>query len=146
MEFFTRYGKKPPRPIVDCGETMTQQHFEKACNINNIMKRYKDTGTLPVNTGTPIFGDFSQITGYQEALNQVMEAQQNFNALPLEIQKKFGNDPGSLHEYLQDPKNEEEAIRLGLLNPKPIKDNTLGEIKDLLSEKLGKPTVPPSAN
>lgn len=146
MEFYTRF-RLPPKPVVDCGpDSMTQQQFEPECNINNIMKRFKTTGELPQSTGKPIFGDFSQISDYQTALNNVIEAQENFNNLPPVVKKKFENDPAILDEFMKNPENKEECIKLGLLRPDPVmKPDKLDEIKDILKEKLGK-TETPSKN
>lgn len=148
MEFYTRFGKLPPKPVVDCGDkTMTQQQFEPETNINNIMKRFKATGELPIRSDKPIFGDFSGVVDYQTALNNVLEAQENFNALPAAVKKKFENDPETLEAFMKDPKNKEECIALGLLKPDPVKQpDKLDEIKDLLAENLGKKVVPPSQN
>ncbi|QXP08534.1 MAG: internal scaffolding protein [Arizlama microvirus] len=148
MNFYTRFSL-PPRPVLDTGrESMTQQQFEPECNINNIMKRFKTTGELPAAAGKPIFGDFSNVCDYQTALNNVIAAKENFDALPPAVKKKFANDPGILEEYLKDPDNKKEAISLGLLKPDPVvKPDKLDEIKDLLKENLGKKdVVPPSVN
>lgn len=147
MNFYSLYYNKPPKPVVDCGTvSMTQQHFEPECNINNIMKRFRTTGELPMSSGKPIFGDFTGITDYQTALNNVLEAQANFEQLPPLVRKKFENDPGKLDEYLKNPDNKQEAIKLGLLKPDPVvKPDKLDEIKDLLKEKFGK-TETPSKN
>lgn len=148
MNFYTRENR-PPRPVVECGDkTMTQQQFEPECNVNNIMKRFKQTGVLPTVSGEPIFGDFSNVVDYQTALNNVLSAQEAFSKLPANVRKKFENDPGILDEFLKDPKNKEECISLGLLKPDPVvKPDKLDEIKDLLAENLkGSKVVPPSQN
>lgn len=51
---------------------------------------------------------------YQAALNLVLEGNQAFNNLASETRKRFDNDPKKLLTFLSDPKNHEEAIKLGI--------------------------------
>jgi hypothetical protein len=38
-----------------------------------------------------------------------------FEGLPSEIRKEFGHDPSKFLQYVQDPKNEEELAKRGIL-------------------------------
>lgn len=112
-------------PGVDCGfdpETgeelvsLAKQSFRDECDINTIMRRYETTGTIDhVNRRQPQFGDFSDVASYQEAINIVAEAEANFADLPSRIRDRFGNDPARLLEFLQDPRNFDEAVELGIV-------------------------------
>ena len=44
----------------------------------------------------------------------ILNAEAMFEELPLEIKKRFDNDPAKLVEFCNDPKNLEEAIEIGL--------------------------------
>ena len=111
----------PPKTATETTiPTKTQQQFEPECNINNIMKKYRTTGTLPTRQGTPQFGDFSNIIDYQTACNALIEAQTSFAQLPADVRAKFQNNPASLISFINDDKNRDEAIGLGLI-PKPKK-------------------------
>lgn len=117
--------------------TKTQQQFKDECDINNIMNKYTSTGQfthLTSKQGT--YGDFSQITDYQEMLHTVKYAQDAFAALPADIRKRFNNDPGQLLEFVQNDKNYDEGVKLGLVQPKnppppipPSNPNELNETK-----------------
>lgn len=101
-------------------ESLTQQHFAEEADVNNIMRRYAQTGYIvdPLNPGTakPMFGDFSVDFDYQEAQNMLISANNQFMALPADLRKRFGNNPGELLAFLADSNNKDEAIRLGLID------------------------------
>lgn len=96
-------------------KSMTEQSHKKKCDINNIMKKYRQTGELPLSSKTPMYGDFSSGETYHEACNLIIEAKEDFMKLPSEIRKRFGNDPGKLVDFLNDPNNLEEAMDLGII-------------------------------
>ena len=82
------------------------------------MKKYRTTGVLPTRQGTPQFGDFSNVSDYQSACNAMIEAQTSFAELPAEVRSRFRNNPAELISFIEDSKNKDEAIKLGLI-PKP---------------------------
>lgn len=100
----------------------TQQQFKAQVNINNIMKKYAITGdmTIFIKSGKGRYGDFSGIGDYQTALNKIIETQESFNNLPPLVRQKFENEPGQLLEFINDKSNYDEAVKLGLIDPKPI--------------------------
>jgi len=100
--------------------TMTQQQFQDEADINSIMRKY---GSDPVafNALTRkggVYADFSQISDYHGMLQEVANAQDAFASLPAQIRSRFANDPGKLIEFLQDSKNHDEGVELGLFEPK----------------------------
>lgn len=99
--------------------TMTQQHFKDECDINVIVDRYKVTGVLgdPLDTRTPVYGDFSSMPEFIDAQNIIARASEQFASLPSDVRKRFDNNPALMLEFLQDENNREEAVKLGLVNP-----------------------------
>ena len=96
--------------------TKTQQQFEEECNINSIVKRYRETGVIThLAHENPLYGDFSEVLNYQDALSIVIDVEAKFEALPASLRKRFDNDPAQMLEFLQDESNYEEAVELGLL-------------------------------
>lgn len=106
------------RPTLSCtpDSSETQQEFRDECNINIILKRFGATGRLPNLKTNGQFGDFTHVDDYMSALNQVMHAQDSFAELPALLRERFNHDPGQLLAFLGDPKNIDEAIKLGLVN------------------------------
>lgn len=96
----------------------TQQHFTAEADLNVIMKRFGITdGAIPPAAIDPkYFGDFSDVVDMQVALNRTRIANDNFNALPADLRRQFNNDPVQLFAWVSNPKNTEEAVKLGLLS------------------------------
>ena len=132
-----KYGHSQRSPIKIEGETRTKQSAQAETDINNIMARYTKTGHISwVNRQTPTYG-ISDGQTFHEAMNIVIEAQENFSELPAHIRKRFGNDPEQFLDFVTDENNKDEAIRLGMLNipaaaeedslPSSAADNTVPE-------------------
>jgi len=109
-------------PVIKEEKSRTQQEFKDEVNIVNIMKKYNSTGIVShIMQNQPMFDDISEVMTYQEALNLQIIANQNFAKMPSKIRAYFGNKPENLIEFLNDSKNKDEAIRLGLIEkPQPI--------------------------
>ena len=98
-------------------EKVTKDSFAEECDINTIVRRFGITGQLPTNVRAPMFGDFTAAMDYQSALDAVMAAQDSFMSMPADVRQRFGNDPASFVEFCSDPKNRDEAVKLGLALP-----------------------------
>jgi phage internal scaffolding protein len=96
--------------------SLAQQHFKDECDINNILRQFNITGLLPQSPLSPRYGDFSGISDYHTALNRVIAAQDEFDALPAQIRSRFDNDPQKLIEFLGNEENRPEAETLGLVD------------------------------
>lgn len=110
----------PFDPGIDCSvePSLTQQNFRDECDINNIMSRYQSTGLLDdcFNSERGSFSDVASAVDYHTAQNLILSAQQVFDELPLKVRRRFNNDAGELLTFLDDPRNRDEAIELGLVN------------------------------
>lgn len=117
MKFFCSFD--PSRKVVkDFVEpSMTKQSFKDQCDVNNILKRYRNAGVSPYQMPQP--GSYQNclgVTDYQTALHQIREAEASFGALPAELRKRFDNDPGLFLDFVHDPSNFDEMVELGLAN------------------------------
>nr|QJB19208.1 MAG: internal scaffolding protein [Microvirus sp.] len=100
---------------------VTKQNDLKDTDINAIFKRYERTGQLPdliVKDGR--YGDFSEVPDYQESLQIVRTAQEQFDALGVEIRNRFNNNPAEFLAFVTDPANIDEIERMGLLKPEAM--------------------------
>ena len=106
----------PPRKItVDCSKgDRTHQSFKDEVDINQVMKRYRLSGTIPQHQVPPDYTDYSNLGDYQDALNLIAQAKTMFEELPFEIRKQFKHSPEDLVAFCSDPNNQAEAIRLGI--------------------------------
>ena len=118
----SRYSSRVRVPFTCHDQSRTQQHFKDECDIDRILKKYSATGFLvdPLTPRRdPLFGDFSESMSFMEAQNRIAAVRETFEALPSQIRDRFGNDPYKLLSWCEDPDNEAEAIKLGLLPEKP---------------------------
>lgn len=104
----------------DPDSSRTKQSFKDQVNINKIIARFAKTGMIDsVNRRQPFYGDVSNIRSYHDAMNVVVEAQRLFGSMSASIRKKFDNDPAKMIAWLDDPKNLDEAVALGMAVKRP---------------------------
>lgn len=120
------------------GPRMAKQEPAADADINNMVNRFFKTGYMPQTGKQPRFGDFTG-PGFHEMHNAVAAAKAQFLGLEPKLRRRFGNSVGNLVEWVNDPSNEAEAIKLGLLSPKvpePLKEAPLTgkELDDLLQK------------
>lgn len=110
----------PGDPGLDCsgdpGHTM--QEFRDEVDINRIMGRVLNGGQqLPPELRESMFGDFSEVGDFQEALQVLDRARWQFDSLPAAVRDRFKNDPGAFLAWVHDPGTTlDEANELGLLH------------------------------
>ncbi|AXH78034.1 MAG: internal scaffolding protein [Microviridae sp.] len=112
----------------------TQQQFKDECDINNIVKKFSTTGEFTHLTSKEgRYADFSQITDYRDMLDTVLYAQEAFASLPADVRLRFQNNPAELLEFVQNPKNYDEGVKLGLVQPRAqgsnVNTNDLNDLK-----------------
>ena len=120
IEFNTPYGIQPPRCFFETeGESLTQQHFQEETEINNILRSHDRNGIIShIHKGQAYYGDFSEITDLQDALDKIKLAQQEFMNVPSEIREQFQNDAGRFYTFASNSDNLDEMIKMGLAKPK----------------------------
>ncbi|AXL14650.1 internal scaffolding protein [Microviridae sp.] len=98
------------------GHSLTHQSHAKECDINQIMMKWQKTGVMEHrNTFEGQYADFTETPqDYHEAMNQVLQAQEMFESLPSSVRRRFANDPGTFVDFVGDPQNVDEMIKLGL--------------------------------
>lgn len=96
--------------------SLTDQSGKDESDVNKIMAKYEKTGLIShLNKRPGAFKDISGVEDYQTMLGKIQAAQDAFMTLPAATRLKFQNDPGQLISFLQDEKNTDEAIKLGLV-------------------------------
>lgn len=158
VKIYSHYAPGPKVKFACRFPSRTQQHFRNECDINNIMKRYLTTGYLtdPMNVSTrkPMFGDFSNVSEFQNAQNVIADAVQAFEAMPSYLRKRFQNNPVLFLEFVNNSDNYDEAVKLGICLPKPVEktpakagdDEPVGEVDEpeevvLVRKKTSKKVV-----
>ena len=117
------------------GPGKTEQAHQEQCDINFILKDYHRTGLIKhAAKHEGRYDDVSSVD-FQDAMFLVTQAQQMFESLPANIRKRFGNDPGSFLEFTQDPGNQDEMQKMGI-----IKGN---DGLDINNAQVNSPVKPP---
>jgi len=117
----------------DC---VVQQAHKEECDINVIVARFGLTGQVPQGYKAPMSGDFTGVNDFHTAMNAVREAEASFMQLPAYLRKRFGGDPQELMKFLDDGKNRDEAVKLGLVPPAPEVTRDVVKAVDELAAKL----------
>jgi phage internal scaffolding protein len=104
--------------------SLTQQSDKDDADINTILERFARSGSdinaLASSSSRPQYDvDVSNIGDYHSSLNSVLKADAAFSALPASLRARFSNSAGNLLDFLSDPSNRDEAIKLGLLASSP---------------------------
>jgi len=111
----------PWRPRLRLSKTFstqgrTHQEFKEQCDINTIVRRWRNTGELPhLNTAKPWYGDFTAASDYQDARNRIDAAESAFMELPSSVRSACDNDPAKLIELAYgDPSGRKTLEDAGL--------------------------------
>jgi phage internal scaffolding protein len=126
--------QKRPYSITFTQPSITEQYHAEYTNVGSILDRYRKTGILDhVKSVIPQYGDFTNVKTYDEALTQIIEAQDAFMQLDPKIRAKFNNDPSELLKFVSDVSNYDLAVDMGIIE-KPVKND--------LNDKKGDKTIP----
>lgn len=124
---------------LDCRDSpsMTKQEFKDECDLNTLMAKYVITGTLPASVSVAKYGDFAGVGDFHECQNVLLVAKAQFDALPSKVRDRFRNDVPSFLDFVQDPKNLDEARALGLLKDVPVEK--VAKVEVVNPPTVGKP-------
>lgn len=82
---------------------MTEQAHKDQCDINKIVQKYDRKGFIQhVNRAEPMYADVSG-ADYHTAMNLHRKIDTEFNKLPSEARRTYGNDPGKWLDHMQQP-------------------------------------------
>lgn len=99
------------------GRSRTIQSAKAECDINNIVRRYLTTGSLPQRNRVPLNVDFDDVVDFRSALDFVNAAQRSFDSLPSDVRKRFNNDAAAFCDFAEDAENLPQLRRWGLAPP-----------------------------
>lgn len=110
---------EPYKSVLDCSKDPGVCDPSQAAelDVNYIIKKAQQTGILPGIDAKRVYGDFSNPLDYQESLNIIMKAEEQFMGLDAELRAKLDNDPAKFLEFVSDPKNKDQMVKYGLIEP-----------------------------
>lgn len=98
--------------------SMTAQEFRDEVDINSLVSLFLRTG-IPQAPVPSQFVEFAERFDFQSAMNGLVQAKNQFAAMPSNIRDRFQNDPSRLMAFLADSDNRLEAEKLGLILTPP---------------------------
>lgn len=126
-DFLTRSNETA---LVCKDPSLAVQSQAEDADINVIIARFGLTGELPTDIRMPTSQDFGDnVFDYQSAMHIIIDAQKQFARLPADLRARFDHDPQAFMDFVHDPANGGELVRLGLRNPpaaeaKPASDGS----------------------
>lgn len=94
--------------------SLTVQSFTEDANINVLARRFGITD-IPFAPVSQEVIDLTNPPDLRDILEARRAAADHFSSLPMKLRKRFRNSPEELWDFLHDPENRDEAVRLGLL-------------------------------
>jgi len=141
LQFNNAYSPSRKVYMIPEGESLTEQQHAPSLDIKTMINKYDRTGVLSnVQKGKAMYGDFTKVNEYQDAIDLVTNSKNMFNELPSDIRQKFSNNPGEFFEWITNPANNKEAIELGLVKAPIIHD----EPKRTTAKAVAEPSNPPA--
>lgn len=108
-------------------ESLTHQEFKDESDINTIIDRF-GIGENPIEAQKWVTNvDIADApNNYMDVMNQLNAARDQFMTLPAKVRSQFDNDPASFVNFVSDPGNLDEMVRLGLavVRPDPVPSDT----------------------
>jgi phage internal scaffolding protein len=100
-------------------KTKCLQSEKKSSDINHIVSKAVQTGMLPIRMNRQPLPALPDAMTYQDMLNKVVFAQQQFDRLPSNIRAEFSNDPANMLRAVHDSSDnlelKEKLQKLGIL-------------------------------
>lgn len=119
---YNPFLKNPLTGELTVPERRVKQSFVAECDIHGILKHYSATGQIrhmSANAQRGAYMDLPDDIDFQHALGIVKEGEAAFATLPSKVRERFGNDPARFLEFMGDPENRDEAVKLGLATKRP---------------------------
>lgn len=109
---------------INTESSKTDQSFKSDCDIQEIIAKFRKTGQVThLSKKQGIYADVSQIPDLLGATMIVEDASEKFSNLPSAVRDKFNNDPIQMIQWLHDPQNTDEGIKLGLFKARQNDDS-----------------------
>lgn len=119
--------------------SLTKQSFKDDCDIDTIVSRYIGVGgsinSLPDFRPDAVDNlDLPTVSSYHEAMNVVAEANNAFSNVPAKVRRRFDNDPAQFVDFVSNPENFDECVKLGLATP-IAKTQAVPDVDEVIGEK-----------
>lgn len=95
----------PLKQIKKYTDGRTKQSFKDECDINKIMCRAAQGGTIShLAKYEGVYADYSDFD-FHEHTTKLTKGREIFDALPAEVRHEFAQSPQAFFDYVNDPRN-----------------------------------------
>ena len=111
---------------VDCSlvcedASLTKQSEAAACDVNNIVKHWiQSGGAMDLSQRVGQFLDVSAVPDFRSCQQFLIDAENMFLSIPADVRARFNNDPAVFLDFVQNPANSDELVKLGLATAKSL--------------------------
>lgn len=103
--------------------SLTVQSDAADADINIIVQRFGIGAVMPTDMDLSRFVNLEDaVVDYRTALDYVRAGAAEFMRMPADVRTRFGNDPQQFMDFVHDPKNGDELVKLGLREPVVVKE------------------------
>ncbi|AZL82795.1 internal scaffolding protein [Apis mellifera associated microvirus 27] len=131
VETYTRKNGTFGYRTINNDVSMADPTGVEEAEITSIMSNFAKTGRLPLRGGQPgLYSPDEVVPNGKDLLSAVtlvQEATERFEQLPSTLRERFGNDPIKMYDFLSDPKNMPEAVKLGIIQQPVSKNDELND-------------------
>ena len=126
--FRTRFNRVETKGVSFPIPSNVQQCDKDSTDINKIISRYGEQcvcQACAANARQPISEDVAALSSvdFNTMMQKIASLNNQFNELPADVRKKFGHNPANMLEFMQNPANQEEAAKLGLISKSDFNGN-----------------------
>lgn len=143
--FRTRFNRVETKGVSFPIPSHVQQCDKDSTDINKIIARYGEQcvcQACAANARQPISEDVAALSSedFNTMMQKMASLNNQFNELPADVRKKFGHNPANMLEFMQNPANKEEAVKLGLIS-KPNFDGNINQFPNINSSPVVNPDL-----
>lgn len=124
MENFLSRYLSTRRPVVEVFHepSLTVQSEKDSCDINSVLLKYAAAGTTPAiefykSYDPSAFTDNFHSGDFQAVSDRICSFTAAFNSLGSSLRARFSHDPAVFLDYLSNPANRDEGVKLGFFAP-----------------------------
>ncbi len=100
----------PLKQVQKYTDGRTKQSFRDECDINLIMQRAAQGGTIShLEKYEGVYADFSDFDFFEHT-QKLTQGREVFDDLPAEIRREFGQSPAAFFAYVNDPQNINDLV------------------------------------
>lgn len=129
-KFRTQFDRRVVYKSFEGVDSLADQQFKDECTVEGLVRRY---GILPRPEVQPVGADVSQMTDFAECMERVQAACDQFASMPSDIRARFGNDPRAFMEFVCDPANVDECVKIGLMEVRKDQKSAVEVLEDIAS-------------